>query len=142
MKKRLAKQFLKDGQIELMLKNRRARVLMYRGALETERKKSTGYQKLLDGQLVEIAKLQRRLDSSNDWVRKHPNDPKGAERQKQLNDARSELRDIRQRHQQTLKYNGQLHQELDQLKLAGAQRRAKEELDQQKLFTAAGDTAE
>jgi hypothetical protein len=116
--------------------------LMYRGALETERKKSTGYQKLLDGQLVEIAKLQRRLDSSNDWVRKHPNDPKGAERQKQLNDARSELRDIRQRHQQTLKYNGQLHQELDQLKLAGAQRRAKEELDQQKLFTAAGDTAE
>jgi hypothetical protein len=75
-------------------------------------------------------------------VRKHPKDPKGPQRQKLLNDARKELRDIQQRHQETLKYSGQLHQELDQLKLMHAQRRAREEQDQQKLITAAGDTAE
>jgi hypothetical protein len=100
---------------------------MYRGALETEQKKSKGYQVLLDNQIEENSKLQRRLDTAHNWVKKHPNDPKGAQRQEKLNNARGELEEVQQRHQETLKYNGQLHIELDQLKLINMQYKAREQ---------------
>jgi hypothetical protein len=62
--KRLAKQFSKEGRMELMLKHRRVHLLLHRQALRGEKRKRSRYQMLLDDQLEENTKLQQRLDTA------------------------------------------------------------------------------
>lgn len=62
--KRLAKQFSKEGRMELMLKHRRVHLLLHRQALRGEKRKRSRYQMLLDDQLEENSKMQQRLDTA------------------------------------------------------------------------------
>ena len=115
--------------MELTLHQRKVHIILQYETIKVEKKKTSSYQVLLDRQLQENVKLKRKLNSTNSWMKKHPSDPKRIPRQKEIDDANKEAADVHENHKKTLKYMGELHQELDQLKQKEAQRIAKEKND-------------
>ena len=115
--------------MELTLHQRKVHIFLQYETIKVEKKKTNSYQVLLDRQLQENVKLKRKLNSTNSWIKKHPSDPKRIQRQKEIDDANKEAADVRENHKKTLKYMGELHQELDELKKKEAQRIAKEKND-------------
>ena len=55
---------------------RQYHIKMCRDAIKVQEKTSVRYKELLDEQLKENAKLQLKMDSTMDWSKKHPKDPK------------------------------------------------------------------